>query len=197
MEKSGMFLSTTLVNVDSSILVPYQEAKRSLEDRKGATDPLRKYVCGYLIEDWREQVEERKDGAYEEFRKMLPGLYRDVREMREAGVRVIAGTDVGVALLYPGFGMHDELAKLVEHVAFSPMDALRSATYDAAAFHNACEKFGSIAPGQAADLVLLDENPLSDIRNTRRIRGVMAQGRWFDRKAIDGLLKRAAQACSN
>jgi imidazolonepropionase-like amidohydrolase len=157
---------------------------------------LRKYVCGYVVEDWREQVEERKDGSYDGLMKLLPGLYRDIREMREAGVPSLAGTDAAVAFMYPGFGMHDEMAKLIEHAGYSPMDALRSATFNAALFGGAEQKLGSIAVGQAADLVLLDADPLRDIRNTRRIRGVMAGGRWFNSSALAGLLKQAARACS-
>jgi hypothetical protein len=110
MNRSRMFLSTTLSNIDGSILVPYDQGKRRLDHVSGAVAPLRKYVCGYMVQDWREQVEERKDGMYADVRKMLPGLYRDVREMREAGVRTIAGTDVGVPFMYPGFSLHEELA---------------------------------------------------------------------------------------
>ncbi|HYP05682.1 MAG TPA: amidohydrolase family protein [Bryobacteraceae bacterium] len=194
--KSGMFLSTTLTNVDESIRIPYAKAKQRVEDGAGLVDPLRKYVCGYLVEDWREQVEERKDGAYDGFIKTLPGLYRDVREMHRAGVRVIAGTDAAVVFMYPGFSMHDEFAKLVEHAAFTPMEALRSATYNAAMFHGSEGSRGSIAAGQAADLVLLDANPIANIRNTRRIQGVMARGKWLDRGALDDLLNQAQRACS-
>lgn len=187
---AGMFLSTTLSNIDGSILVPYETAQRRMRD-----DPLRKYVCGYIVEDWNEQVGERKDGMYDEFRKTLPGLYRDVREMKQAGVRVIAGTDVGVLFMYPGFALHDELAKLVEHAAFTPMEALRAATYDAAGFHGSEKKYGSIAARLSADLVLLNADPLQDIRNTTRIHGVMAQGRWFDRASLDRLLKEVETGC--
>ena len=87
MADAGTFLSLTQVNIAGSILVPYEAAKRRVEDAQGKIDPHRKYVCGYLVRDWREQVEENKDSPLGDLRKALPGLYRDVREMRAAGVR--------------------------------------------------------------------------------------------------------------
>src|SRR5205823_13140796 len=71
MAASGMFMSTAMVNIDRSIFVPYAEGKRRLDDTAGKLDANRKYVCGYLVEDWREQVEENKDSPYESFRKQL------------------------------------------------------------------------------------------------------------------------------
>lgn len=188
MARSGMFYSNTMVNVDT-LLLSYEEAKRRVEDASGKLDPRRKYVCGYLVEDWREQVEESKGAPYEIIKRQLPGLYRDFREMREAGVQFLAGTDVGVLLLYPGFSMHDELEKLVQDAGFSPMEALRVATAGPAAYFHREMDFGSLEPGQAADLVLLDADPLANTRNTRRIAGVMLNGRWLNRSALDNLLR--------
>ncbi|MSV28260.1 MAG: hypothetical protein EXQ52_05880 [Bryobacterales bacterium] len=191
MAKANVFMSTTLANLDGSIFVPYAEAKRRLDDAHGRVDPRRKYVCGYLVEDWREQVEEKKDAPYAELEKMLPGLFRDLRGMREASVPFLAGTDAAVALMYPGFTLHDELENLVNKVGFQPMEALRVATYNPALFYGEHSQYGAIAVGQSADLVLLDADPLVNVGNTRKIRGVMLQGRWFDGNAIRKLLKGA------
>jgi adenine deaminase len=65
------------------------------------------------------------------------------------------------------------------------MEALRSATTTPAAYFKQETKFGSVEPGQTADLVLLDADPLKDIRNTQRIAGVMANGKWWDRSDLD------------
>ena len=61
----------------------------------------------------------------------------------------------------------------------SPYDAIRAGTVDAARFLNRSGDFGVVAAGRRGDLVLLDANPLEDVRNTARIAGVMAMGRWF------------------
>jgi predicted amidohydrolase YtcJ len=199
MSRSGMFMSVTQVNIEGSVYLPYAEGTRRLDDLRGKIDPVRRYVCGYLLADWREQVEEKKDSPLEVFRRQLPGAYRDLREMREADVPFLAGTDVGVAFMYPGFTFHDELQGLVKELGFTPMEALRIAAYHPAVFYSLEKELGSIAPGQAADLVLLDADPLADIGNTRRIRGVMVRGRWLDRAELDRQLqqieRRARSGC--
>jgi len=187
MAAAGMFLSTTMVNVDGIILMPYEEAARRLADTGGTLDTRRKFVCGYLLEDWREQIQEKKGESLDAFRKDLRGLMRDMKEMYEAHVRFLAGTDLGVAFMYPGFSLHDELEFLVQRIGVRPLDALRAATVNPAAFF-AKEKDGCLSAGSVADLVLLNADPLADIRHTRRIVGVMTADRWWDRAALDRLL---------
>ena len=187
--QSGFFMSTTISNIDHSILVPYEESRQRLNDSESKIDFRRKYVCGYLVEDWKEQVEEKKDGSYRELAKELPALYNDLKGLNAAGVPFLAGTDVAVVFMYPGFSLHDELALLVSRIGFSPMDALRAATHNPAVFFHDEKVMGGIEAGQRADLVLLDADPLEDIRNTRRIRGVVSRGHWLDRSSLDRMLK--------
>jgi imidazolonepropionase-like amidohydrolase len=111
--------------------------------------------------------------------------------MRQDGVQFLAGTDTAVMLMYPGFSLHDELQNLVHNAGFTPMEVLRIATSNVASFYKEERRYGAVAPGQEANLVLLDRNPLEDIRNTTAIRGVMLKGKWFDRKALDRQLDQA------
>jgi hypothetical protein len=194
MAEAGMYLSNTMVNLDGLLSIPYAEGKKIVEDTTGKLDARRKYLCGYLIQDWREQVEEGKDAPYDPLRKELPNVYRDYREMREEGVQFLAGTDAGVLFIYPGFSLHDELDKLVRDVGFTPMVALRVATDGIPAFYREVNSLGAVEPGQAADLVLLNADPVVDIRNTRRIAGVSVRGNWLDRTELDRLLRQAEQS---
>ena len=89
--------------------------------------------------------------------------------------------------VFPGFSLHDELALLVR-AGLSPLAALQTATVNAAGFLGLDKSLGTVQPGKLADLVLLDGNPLEDIRNTKRISLVMFDGRLFDRAALDSLL---------
>jgi imidazolonepropionase-like amidohydrolase len=73
-------------------------------------------------------------------------------------------------------------------MGLTPLEALQTATLNPAKFLHATDSLGTVAPGKLADLVLLDANPLADITNTAMIRAVVANGRYFDRAALDGLL---------
>ena len=101
----------------------------------------------------------------------------------------MTGTDAGgIFGLYPGFSLYDELELLVKEVGLTPVEALRSATQNPPAFFGSQNELGAIEPGKIADLVLLDANPLADIRNTRRIRAVVIGGKVLERPALDALL---------
>ncbi|MDX1393918.1 MAG: amidohydrolase family protein [Gemmatimonadota bacterium] len=98
-----------------------------------------------------------------------------VRRAHEAGVAIVAGTDYPAA---PGSApsIHEELAVLVEDVGLSPMDALVAATRNAARAIGIESDYGTIETGKVANLVILDADPLADIRNARRIRLVVREG---------------------
>jgi imidazolonepropionase-like amidohydrolase len=110
-----------------------------------------------------------------------------LRRLHRAHARVLAGTDLGNPFLIPGVSLHDELEHLVA-AGFSPLQALQSATLEPARFLRREADIGTIEPGRIADLVLLDANPLEEIRRARQIRAVVAGGRLFDRAALDGIL---------
>jgi imidazolonepropionase-like amidohydrolase len=97
-----------------------------------------------------------------------------------AGVPLLAGTDLGDPFVIPGFALHDEL-ELMVRAGMTPLAALQSATSEPARAFGLSATVGALAPGQAADLVVLDADPLLDIGNTRRIHAVMLNGRWIAR----------------
>jgi imidazolonepropionase-like amidohydrolase len=116
-----------------------------------------------------------------------------VGAMRRAGVGILAGTDSPLRNSPPGFGLHGELEYLVR-AGLTPMEALRAATIEPARYFGMLDSLGTVAPGKVADLVLLDASPLTDIRNTRKIAAVIANGRLFDSKARETLLRTALAA---
>ncbi len=105
----------------------------------------------------------------------------------KAGLPMVAGTDTYGRYLVPGFSLHAELATYVAE-GMTPLQALQSATINAVKAIRATDSLGTIKPGKLADLVLLDANPLEHILNTTSIYGVIANGRYFDRKQLDSLL---------
>jgi hypothetical protein len=110
-----------------------------------------------------------------------------VGAMQRAGVKILAGTDTPNAYVIAGFSLHDELALLVS-AGLTPMEALQSATLRPAEFFGELKSSGTIAKGKSANLILLDANPLDDIKNTTRIRAVVQNGRYLSRKELDGML---------
>jgi amidohydrolase family protein len=100
-----------------------------------------------------------------------------VGDMHRAGVEFLAGTDSGPnSPAPPGASLHDELELLVES-GFTPMEALQAATRNPARYFGKLQEMGTLEPGKVADMVLLDANPLEDIRNTRKISMVVLRGR--------------------
>ena len=126
-------------------------------------------------QDPREDLRKSNPDQLERFRRDYQFHQRLVAMMQRYGVGLLAGTDTGDAYVLPGYALHDELASLVE-AGLTPAQALRTATINPARFFNIEAQAGSIAKGQRADLVLLDANPLDDIRNTRKIAAVILRG---------------------
>jgi len=117
------------------------------------------------------------DADFTAFRRSRPVEDLFVRLFAAAGGRIAAGTDAPNQLLIPGFSEHRELELLVA-AGLSPREALRAATRNAAVLLGV-DSLGLIAPGKAADLVILQKDPLADIRNTRSIQAVMSRGRLY------------------
>jgi imidazolonepropionase-like amidohydrolase len=172
----------------------WQRGGTFLDQRDLKHDPLDKYVPAY----WRDVTWKRFTD------EMMPGLQHDPLELRQkyfaanlqmvgamhrAGVPFLAGTDTAPGVyIMPGFSLHDELANFVE-AGFAPMESLQTATSNAAKFLGMESNYGSVEAGKVADLVLLGANPLDDIHHTKKITAVIVNGRFFDRAALDRILK--------
>jgi imidazolonepropionase-like amidohydrolase len=111
-----------------------------------------------------------------------------VNAMHRAGIPFLAGTDTPPGVyIFPGFSLHEELQRFVA-AGFTPMEALQTATLNPARFLGMEDRLGTIEKGKLADLVLLDANPLDDIRNTQKIQSVIANGRYLPRVELDKML---------
>lgn len=111
-----------------------------------------------------------------------------LKELKQQGVLVVLGTDAGTSdlAIVPGFSLHQELQIMTTN-GYSPYEALVTCTVNAAIVARAMGKegnFGTIEKGKRADLVLLKDNPLDNIENTKTILGVMAAGKWFPKEEL-------------
>jgi hypothetical protein len=134
---------------------------------------------------WRQALAEAGDGP---IRDTVHGQWSIdfVGMLHEAGVPIGAGTDTPIGYAVPGYSLHSELEMLVL-AGLAPVDALAAATLRPAEFFGLEGEMGTVEAGRLADLVLLSANPLEDIRNTRAIEAVVANGVLLDRERLDVL----------
>lgn len=127
-----------------------------------------------------------KDQNYSanKYNRYRTARYVLLQALRKAGVNFLLGSDAPQVFNVPGFSIQHEMQGLAA-AGLSNLDILRSGTINPAKFFNQQEKFGSIAAGKSADLILLEHNPLDDIRHTEHIAGVMVRGQWLSRARID------------
>ena len=190
--KNGTWQVPTLV---ASRVVPF------LNDEATLNDPRLSYIGRQDRKEWNDLRDGFIADNPPEFWTLHRAAYQEglaiTREYHRDGVPILGGSDAGGApFVIPGFDLHNELVILVA-AGFTPLEALQSVTIDAAQFLGRSDDFGTVANGKAADLVLLDANPLEDIRNTQKIRAVVVQGKYLDRAALDALLAHAKESASH
>jgi adenine deaminase len=121
--------------------------------------------------------------ATQQFPAIQTGFAALVPRIRARHIGLLAGTDLGSRGIIPGASLHDELALLVQ-AGFTPAEALLTATLGPAEFLGLSDSLGTVAPEKVADLVLLERDPLADIRNTASIALVVKGGSVVFRQSI-------------
>ncbi len=186
LKKNNTWVTPTLASLD---ITAHPENDRP-------EDPQLAFVPSKLAKEWRDSL------GNDEMKKRAAALWRVAAndwkltgKMRQAGVRLLAGSDSLDPFVFPGDSLHRELAELVR-AGFTPAEALRAATLRAAEFLGRERELGTVEKGKIADLVLLDANPLDDIGNTRKISAVIRSGKYLDRAALDKLLAEAKSAAA-
>jgi len=165
--KNGTYLTPTLVT---------DRALTYVDDFDKVADPRLKYIPASQREWWHPEkgmLTRYRTPAYIAFRKrqfakaleQIPVGYRD-------GVQFLPGTDCLIPYVYPGFSVHDEIALFVQ-AGLTPLQALQTATLNPPRFLGIESLEGTVETGNAANLVLLDENPLKDIHGTTKIFAVV------------------------
>jgi len=157
--------------------------------------PEMRYVPPRLRAEYRKRKQSTLD-----IKSLTPELsnkYLDIRRqiiraLNDADAKLMLGSDSPQIFNVPGFAAHRELQAMVD-AGLTPYEALRMGTSAPAEFLRESGKFGIVAVGASADLVLLDANPLADIGNTQKISGVLVRGRWLDRAFIDDALSKLEQ----
>lgn len=123
-------------------------------------------------------------GGSPEWDKSIERMTAHLKKFHDLGGTIIAGTDTGNPYRIAGLALHEEIAFYTEAVGLTPREAIAAATIDAARLVDAEGEWGAVRPGRAADLVILNRNPLEDINNTLEIADVVKAGRIVDRSKL-------------
>jgi imidazolonepropionase-like amidohydrolase len=187
---SPVWLANSLRHYDQ------EAAAYSVDDDGVMEDPRLAYVMPEIYNRWkdyRRSVEPEDLAAGKLLAKRGVQL---VVELHNAGVGLLAGTDASdEPWTFAGFSLHDELDVLVD-AGLTPLEALQTATLNVAKFLDSTDRLGTVSPGRAADLVLLDANPLEEIGNTKKIHAVVLRGRYLDREQLDQVLEQVKKLVS-
>jgi hypothetical protein len=184
--RAGVWNCPTLV-VTSKIVPPDEE-------RRLAARPEARYVSRLLRAGWSLSQDRRwrgmKAADFAAHRRGEQAKGRFVRALRDAGARLLLGTDTTNPYVIPGVSALEELQLLVA-AGLTPYEAIRAGTRDAAEFLGRTD-LGTIAVGAQADLLLVEGDPLADVRAMTRRAGVMVRGRWLAEPELRAALARIA-----
>jgi imidazolonepropionase-like amidohydrolase len=164
-----------------------------------ARRPEMRYVPASTAAEWaaeKSSILEETGSTQESARRTIATRRKLIKALHAGGAGLLLGSDAPQIYNVPGFSIHRELQLLVA-AGLTPYQALETGTRNIATFFGTSDSTGTIAPGKRADLILLDANPLYDIRNTARQAGVMLRGRWLAKGDIQQRLAAIAKAAGN
>ncbi len=172
LKKRGAFAVATLAR-DASMFV-YADSPTWIDDPFFKNGQPADAVAGVKSDAYKKRV--MSDPDYPKLRGFLTQAQRNLKKLSDSGVKIAMGTDSGPPARFQGWFEHWELQLMVE-AGLLPMQALVAATRNSAEALGVARDFGTLQPGKAADFLILDANPLDDIRNTRKIHSVWQAGR--------------------
>lgn len=172
----------------------------SFEDLYPKSIDRLKYMPRYIIEYWDPKnnghLKNRSPERIAAEKKLVNKYLEVIGAMNRAGVKLMTGSDFGAnPLLFPGWGVHDEMALFVK-AGLTPMEAIQAATKNPTTFFEVNNSVGTVEKGKLADLVVLSANPLEDINNTRKITAVFFGGKMFDRAELNRMLNSVAASAN-
>jgi imidazolonepropionase-like amidohydrolase len=164
-----------------------------------ARRPEMRFVPAATLAEWAQEkssILSETGSSAESARRTLEVRRKLIRALHAGGAGIVLGSDAPQIYNVPGYSIHRELEAMVA-AGLTPYQALETGTRNVALYFGTLGETGTIEAGKRADLVLLEGNPLSDIRNTTRRAGVMLRGRWLPQAVIDTRLAAIAKSLGN
>ncbi|WP_299465605.1 amidohydrolase family protein [uncultured Microscilla sp.] len=193
MKQCQVYYTPTLMADENAHLTPVAKTNAIVYDEANKVDPRRQYIHPEMIEFWKLNQEMWKESPPSPWHKWLEKFHAYSKEMHQSGVKILAGVDLPVPPMLPGWSLHQELELLVKKMGLSPLEALRAATLNAAEFMEITQDYGAVVEGKKADLVLLSANPLENISNTQKVTLVIKNGKVYDETAREQMLTEVAR----
>jgi imidazolonepropionase-like amidohydrolase len=189
-KKAGVWSSPTLALFET---VTSPEGVESLSAR-----PELRYAPQAAVKTWTQMVagDPQMAGVPTERKHRFAELRRQVAHaLYTSGAKLLVGSDSPQLFMVAGFAVHREMEALTA-AGIPPYGVLEAATRNPAEYLGEADTWGTVAEGRRADLLLLDANPLEDVKHTRAIAGVMVRGHWLPRSELDAMLERTAVAAN-
>jgi amidohydrolase family protein len=162
-----------------------------INDTSFTNDPRKRYMSTETLDYWKDVTDsDLKNNTALEWqlkRKRWQVEKQIMQILIKEKVSLMAGTDSDNPYAFPGFSLHDEIALYVE-LGMTPIEALRSATTVPAEFLQLSDSLGTVDKGKLADMVILDKDPLDDIRHSSTIHAVIANGKVYDKSFVDNII---------
>jgi len=190
MIKHGVWLAPTLATT-RAIMRVHDDFEGVMGDPENIyyQHPLQQAVWSFIANNMYKPhppaIRKRIRDDFEQLQQPLTKVFHD------KGGKLLVGTDAGWPGLVPGFGLHKELLELVA-VGLTPYEAIKAATTEPFEYLGEADRAGTIEVGKQADLLLLDDNPLQDVRAASKISGVLLRGRWIGKEEIARTMREIA-----
>jgi hypothetical protein len=152
------------------------------------------YLPYELTDGWKIKndfrVRNRSEKDWEDAKAFYKKGNDFVTLLHKNNVPMLSGTDFPNPYCFPGYSLHDEL-QLMNEAGLTPLEVLQTATINPAKYLNKTDSLGTIPPNKYADILLLAENPLTNISNTKKIEGLLVSGKFYNKQDLESLKQRA------
>lgn len=161
--------------------------------------PEMKYMAKSTLENWKvrkAQYTDAEDFSVEQWEKFNEIRRQLMKKLQDGGHGMLLGSDAPQLFNVPGFSIHHEIDGMLR-AGLTPLEIIKSGTINPAIYFEEEGNFGEVKENQIADLILLNANPLENIKALKAISGVMVRGQWLSKEEIDARLSEIAERNTN